>query len=261
MGWTGPRPITTCTWPTRRPAAGQGPAARRGGGHRPVPRARRRPCRGSCRGRDRHRDRPGPLRHRPGCRGLSALRGEPDVDVALSGPPLDERRQVRRRRRPRCSPTWCAPTVTTTGLVAGDSDEVEAHQGAGPGASVHGVVQGVARPTCCAPRCVSSTRPPSSPSMTWPAAMPSTCCASPRRPPRCCRCHAPRSQLRCAVVVASDGSTNEPPRSKRRCAPPARTHLAAVAAAMGASVAANVAVHRRDGRPDRSLSRGALLGF
>ena len=77
------------------------------------------------RGADRHRDRPWALRQRPGGRRLRGLRGQPDVDVALSGPPLDERRQVRRR-----DAQVLADMVRTDRhhhrLVAADTAEVEA---------------------------------------------------------------------------------------------------------------------------------------
>ena len=71
---------------------------------------------------------------------------------------------------PRCSPTWCAPTATTTAWWR-ETQRCRSDKGAGR-AHQSMVWSRGARRTCCAPPCGSSTPQPWPPSMTWPTPTP-----------------------------------------------------------------------------------------
>jgi len=61
-----------------------------------------------------------------GRRRVPALRRQPRCRRRAIGTAIRQVAPSPTPGMPRCSPTWSAPTVTTTGHVAGDSDNVEA---------------------------------------------------------------------------------------------------------------------------------------
>ena len=146
-------------------------------------------------------------------------------------------------------------------LVAGDSEDGRGDQDLGPGPSVHGVVEGPPdQPVALHPARVLPGRPGR---LRRPGQRrcPRGAAHGPDTRARAGACRARRSPPPCAGAVANAASTSGRPRSRARLRSEQLAAPAAVADAMGASVAASVAVIADDGGPDRRAGRGARSGF
>ena len=226
VGWTGPRPTTTCMCRTRTADDWQGAGCLRGWTGSPA----------SMSWSPLHADEPAEVvigietdrglfvaalvaagyqvyavnpmstsryrdRHSASRRQIRSRRRQGPGGHGPHRPAQPPARGRRQRDRSRRSRSWPAPTSRWSG-------------------------RGAARPTCCARRCGSSTPPPWSPSMTWPAATRSRCSAiAPDADGRARPCPARRSPPRCAAAAANAASMSAPPRSRRRCASAAAARL------------------------------------
>src|SRR5579859_2270084 len=160
---------------------------------------------------------------------------------------------------PRCCLTWSALTATTTGPWPATAEGSRPSR-CWPAPIRRWCGRGDARPTCCAPRCASSTRPPWWPLRNWPAPTRSKCCGS--RPPRHSgrACRAPRSPAlrrggRQRRIDERSAEIQAALRSPQLQAP------AAVATAMGASVSASVAVIAEMAAQTAHLAEELTSGF
>ncbi len=146
--------------------------------------------------------------------------------------------------------------------IAGDSARRGGDQGAGPWSSEPDLGPATGRPTSCATRCASTTRPRWTRSMTWPIATRSPCSAERPTPDGGRRAVArPDRARRSSVAAGNATSTGEPARSRRRCAAEQLAAPAALADAFAATTTAAVGIIAELNRQIAELETDARRPF